>query len=245
MTTGLSYDGTVSGTNSYIDQIATMAVVDSSDVNFLTVLPQMITYAENRIYRDLDFISTVKSSSTHQVLAGQRNVSVGSDEFVTIQQINIIQPAGTSNPDLGTRTALLPTTKEFLDTVYSSVANSGVPTYFAMINQSNFIVGPWSNSNYYVEIVGTYRPNSLSSSNKTTFISTYFPDLFIMASMIYISAFQRNFGRMSDDPAMAQSYESQYNALLKGSIVEEFRKKFQSGGWTSMSPAVISSPSRG
>jgi hypothetical protein len=67
----------------------------------------------------------------------------------------------------------------------------------------------------------------------------------IMASMIYVSGYQRNFGRQSDDPAMAQSYESQYQALLKGAIVEEYRKKFESGGWTSMSPAVVSTPSRG
>ena len=66
-----------------------------------------------------------------------------------------------------------------------------------------------------------------------------------MASMIYISAFQRNFGRQSDDPQMAQSYESQYQALLKGGMVEEYRKKFEAGGWTSMSPAVVASPTRG
>jgi hypothetical protein len=66
-----------------------------------------------------------------------------------------------------------------------------------------------------------------------------------MASMIYVSAFQRNFGRQSDDPAMAQSYESQYQALLKGATIEEYRKKFQGSGWTSMSPSPIASPSRG
>ena len=52
MTTGLSYDGSVSGTTSYVDQIATMAVVDAANTEFLTILPQAITYAENRIYRD-------------------------------------------------------------------------------------------------------------------------------------------------------------------------------------------------
>ena len=32
--------------------------------------------------------------------------------------------------------------------------------------------------------------------------------------MIYVSAYQRDFGRQSDDPQMALSYESQYQALL-------------------------------
>jgi hypothetical protein len=65
-----------------------------------------------------------------------------------------------------------------------------------------------------------------------------------MASMIFVSGYQRNFGRASDDPAMAQSYEAQYQTLLKGATVEEARKKFESSGWTSQSPAVVSSPSR-
>ena len=95
-----------------------------------------------------------------------------------------------------------------------------------------------------VEVVGTYRPNSLSATNTTTFISQYLPDVFIMASMIYISAYQRNFGRANDDPQMAITYESQYQALLKGASVEESRKKFEASGWTSQGPAPIATPSR-
>jgi len=85
----------------------------------------------------------------------------------------------------------------------------------------------------------------LSATNPTTFISLYLPDVFIMASMIYVSGYQRNFGRQSDDPAMAQSYENQYQTLLKGAAVEEARKKFESTGWTSQSPSPVASPSRG
>ena len=106
-------------------------------------------------------------------------------------------------------------------------------------------MGPFPDNNYYVEIVGTYRPASLSSTNTTTYISLYLPDVMVMASMIYISGYQRNFGRQSDDPAMAQSYESQYQVLLKGAMVEEFRKKFESSGWTSQIPSPVASPSRG
>jgi hypothetical protein len=72
----------------------------------------------------------------------------------------------------------------------------------------------------------------------------YLPDLFIMASMIYVSGYQRNFGRANDEPQMAVTYESQYKGLLQSAIVEEARKKFQSSAWTSMSPAVAASPTR-
>jgi hypothetical protein len=44
---------------------------------------------------------------------------------------------------------------------------------------------------------------------------------------------------------MAVTYESQYNALLKGALIEEARKKFESSGWTSQSPTPAATPSRG
>jgi hypothetical protein len=65
-----------------------------------------------------------------------------------------------------------------------------------------------------------------------------------MASMIYISAYQRNFGKLNDDPQMAQTYESQYMTLLRGAAVEEARKKFEGSAWSSMSPAVAATPTR-
>jgi len=245
MTTGLSYDGSVSGTTSYIQQIATLAVVDPTDTAYVTILPQMITYAENRIYRDLDFLQTSTSITGYTLTAGNRTLTIPQGTLVVSEQINIITPVGTSNPNSGTRNSCLPTTKEFLDIVYGASSYVGMPVCFAPFNDNLFYFGPFPDANYSVEIVGTYRPDSLSSTNKTTFISLYLPDVFIMASMIYVSGYQRNFGRANDDPQMAVTYESQYNSLLKGAAVEEARKKFESSGWTSMSPAPVAAPTRG
>ena len=245
MTTGLSYNGTVSGTASYVQQIAELAVVDQTDVNYVAILPMMITYAENRMYRDIDFLFTSTAVTGYSVSAGSRQITIPDGVVVVSEQINLITPSGQSNPDAGTRTPLLSTTKEYLDAVYGSSTSTGVPQYYAPFNDNLFLVGPFANQNYYVEIIGTYRPASLSSTNLTTFISLYLPDVFIMASMIYISAYQRNFGRQSDDPAMAQSYETQYQALLKGAVIEEARKKYEASGWSSQSPSPVATPSRG
>ena len=257
MTTGLTY-------SQYVTQIATMAVVAETDAAFITILPSMVTYAENRMYRDIDFMFTSTSlhGTTFVLAAGNRNLSFNIDlasnsdaqagTFVVSEQINLLtdaegNAADTTNPDACVRVPLLPTTKEFLDAVYGSslTANRGQPQYFVPFNETLFFVGPVPDQAYPVEVVGTYRPNSLSASNTTTFISLYLPDVFIMASMIYISAYQRNFGRLNDDPQMAITYESQYQALLKSAIVEEARKKFDAAGWSSQSPATVATPTRG
>jgi len=252
MTTGLSYDGSVSGTTSYVNQIATMAVVDPTDTAYLTILPQMITYAENRLFRDLDFLFTQIATTSYSIAVNTRTVTVPAGTFVVPQQINLVTPAGTSNPESGIRVPLMPVTREFLDAVYSSSSATGQPKYFAVFGDStgtgiyNFLVGPYSDNTYTVEIVGTFRPSSLSATNLTTFISLYLPDLFIMASMIYIAAYQRNFSSaQGNDPQMPVTYETQYQTLLKGAMTEEYRKKFESAAWSSMSPAVVATPTRG
>ena len=257
MTTGLTY-------SQYVTQIATMAVVAETDAAYVTILPQMITYAENRMYRDINFMftSTSQHGASFILTPGNRNLSFNINlsannapaegTFVVSDQINLLTDAAgnaatTTNPDDCVRTPLLPTTKEFLDAVYGSslTANRGQPQYFVPFNETLFFVGPVPDQAYPVEVIGTYRPNSLSASNTTTFISLYLPDVFIMASMIYISAYQRNFGRLNDDPQMAITYESQYQALLKSALVEEARKTFESSGWSSQSPATVATPSRG
>ena len=250
MTTPMSYNGSVAGTTSYITQIATMAVVPETDAAFLTILPQMIAYAELRMYREIDFLFTSGSTTAYSLIAGNRSLNVPANTFpygtlVVPEQINVITPVGTTNPDLGTRVPLLPTTKEFLDAVYGSSSTTGVPQYWVPFDDYTFLVGPYPDASYTVEIVGTYRPASLSATNTTTFISLNLPDLMIMASMVYISAYQRNFGRANDDPQMAITYESQYQALLKGAMSEENRKKFEAAAWSSQNVSISATPTRG
>ena len=232
--------------NDYVQQISTMAVVPSTDANFQIIIPQMINYAELRIQRDLDFLSTQTENSSYSLTSGNNSLSIATSAFVTLQTIQVVAN--------GIRYPLLPVTKEYLQNAWGNSSSSGVPNLFAVyggdsatagLTSQNIIVGPWPDQSYPVILTGTIRSQPLSATNTTTFISTFLPDLMIMASMIYISAYQRNFGRQSDDPAMAQSYESQYQALKSGAMTEEFRKKFEAAAWSSMSPAPIATPSRG
>lgn len=241
----------------YVNQIALLAVVNPNDSNFQALLPSMIDYAELRIYRDLDLLSTSVAVTDPSIFLSQGDRRIdfpiqlpdGSGYFVVSDQINLILPAGTQNPNDGAaeRVALTPTTKEFLDAIFGSnaTANRGSPKYYAPLNETTFLVGPVPDQTYFVEVVGTFRPNSISSGNPATFISLYLPDLFVMASMIYLSGYQRNFGRQSDDPAMAVSYEGQYKTLLQSAMVEEARKKYEGPGWSAQGPTPLAAIPRG
>ena len=232
--------------SSYVQQIATMAVIPSNDTNFTIIIPQMISYAELRMQRDLDFLSTQISTTAYSFTANSNTLTLPTSQFIVPQTVEVVS-SGVSTP-------LLPVTKEFIQNVYGSGSTTGLPQYFAVYggdtattgNTSQYmIVGPIPNQSYSTILTGTVRSAPLSASNTTTYISTYLPDMFIMASMIYISAFQRNFGRLNDDPQMAQTYESQYQVLKNSALVEENRKKFEASAWSSYSPAPAATPTRG
>jgi hypothetical protein len=232
--------------SSYVQQIATLAVVPVTDQNYTIIIPSMIDYAELRMQRDLDFLSTQISTSSYAFTSGNNQLTLPTSQFIVPQTFEVIDGSGNSTP-------LLAVGKEFIQNVYGSGSTTGIPQYFAVYggdtattgNTSQYmIVGPTPNSGYTVRLTGTVRSAPLSATNTTTFISTYLPDMFIMASMIYISAYQRNFGRLNDDPAMAQTYESQYQALKASALIEENRKKFEATAWTSYSPAPAATPSR-
>lgn len=243
MTTGLDYSG-------FKKQIATMAVVDETDPAFLTVLPQAITYAENRICRDLDFLFTSVSNTQYRLTEGVRTLTIPADTFVVPEQMNIIVPMDILRDDTGSRIPLLEVTREFLDGFCSNPNVPDCPKYFAIFGNATgnitYGVGPYPDASYQVELVGTMRPNSLSAENSTTYISLYLPDLMVMASMIYVSGYQRNFGAtQANDPQQPISYETQYMTLLRGAMGEEFRKKAEAAAWSTKTPAIAATPSRG
>jgi len=224
-------------------QVATLAVVPEDDVNFLIVLPQAIEYAQLRMQRELDFLQS-STSITSGLSTANRSLITSPGLIVVSEQINVLLPAGSSNPDASERWPLTPTTKEFLDSVYGSASQKGLPLFFAPFNDNEFLVGPYPDAAYIAEIIGTVRFPLLSVSQPTNFLSLYLPDLMVAAAMVFISGFQRNFGAQADDPRMALSWSQQYQELLQGAMTEENRKKFEAAAWSSQSTSTSATPTR-
>ena len=214
-----------------VTALASEMVVPTTDDNFIAILPTILSNAELRLQRDLDLIdSTVRDSSTTFTLS-TRNFTLPSSlgTFIVVDQMNVITPQGTSDPESGTRNPLTQVSIDTLDALWPSSTGSTVPTYYAMMNQDLAIVGPFPDQAYTVEVVGTARFATLSTAVATNPLSVFFPDMYIAAALVEGAAYQRNFGAMSDDPKMALSWEAHYQALLKSAQTEENRKKFLLG----------------
>jgi len=232
---------------SYINDVANISLVNPVDAAFQAIIPRMISYAELRIYRELNLLETITRNSSNTLTANSRTFTVPS-EFVVVEGMNVITPASAPTADAGTRHPLTLTTREYMDHVWpNSTAPSAdsVPNAVAQINQSTYIVGPPPGQNFRVEVIGTIRPAPLSPQNTTTFLTEHLPDLFLAASLVFAFGYQRDFGQMSDDPNTAVTWEGQYQIAFKSAGIEELRKKWAADAWTPKQPNPVATPTRG
>lgn len=218
----------------YVSQLANLMVITSTDSNFQTFLPGCIDYAEQRIYRELDILNSRHVNTTNSFSTNARifNIPTDSGTYVVVENINAI------NSTSAVRYPLIPVTKEFMDAVYPSTAITGVPQYFATVTSTYYLVGPVADAPYQAEVIGTIRPTPLSSTNTFTFLTTYCPDLFMAASMVFAMGYMRDWGGESDDPKSSVSWEQQYQSLMASASQEQLRAKFMGSAWTPMMPAA-------
>lgn len=226
--------------DTWVSQLANLMVIGSTDANFLTFLPGCRDYAEQRIYRELDLLNNEATDSTTPASSGLRTFTLPSANgtFVVVDQINVITPAGQAAL-AGTRNPVVPVSRDFVDAVYpSGQNNTGIPQFYAMDGTGTIIFGPSPDAPYVVEVIGTRRPTALSSANTETWLSQNLPDLFMAASMVFASAYMRDFGAQADNPSLSASWEQQYQILKASALAEEVRKKYEGAAWTSQPAAA-------
>lgn len=227
---------------SYYAAIQTLVASQSPDTPFDTIFPDAIDYAEQRCYRELDLLQTVTVDTSVTLAAGARNATIPS-AFVVINGYNILTPVGSGAT--GLRNPLTPVSRDVIDMLWpGGTTATGMPVMFAQLTQWTVLFGPTPDQGYTLEIIGTQRPAPLTSTNDTTFLTLYLPDLFIAATMVFMSGYMRNFSSSGNDPQMAVNWESQYKALFASANSEEMRKKFNSSGWASLNPAPAATQPR-
>jgi hypothetical protein len=227
---------------SFLSAFALNLVVPQNDINFTSMLPNAIDDAEQRIRRDLDLLANVVSDQTGVLTPNSRNFTFP-QFFVVCERVNVFTPAGSTT----NRVQLIPVSLEFLNAVWpneTAPSVPSVPSYYAMLTDQTIVVGPAPDAAYEVEISGTVIPPALSASNATTWISTYLPDLFMAAAMIYGAAWQQNFSALGDNPAQGMTWSQIYTQKLQSAEVEEQRKRYASQAWSAKQPAPLATPPR-
>ncbi len=239
-----------------VETVSSVSGVNQFVTPLQTVVNQLLNYAELRIQRDIDALQA-RAPNTYTLTVANNVLSIPINDFLVIETLEVTQVSGST---IVNSWPLVPVSREFIQNCYSGVFSTGMPKYYAMYGDNfgdgdntniNVLLGPAPNSAYPVRVTGVIRMPSLAQFNTSgpadtsyTYISQFLPDLLLMASMIFISAYQRNFSANSDSKDMPVNYEQQYRTLLAGAIGEENRKKGMGSGWSAYSTPVSATPTR-
>lgn len=238
--------------NSFVSEIATITAITSGvlvngDTNFAGIMGGIIDYAEGRLWRDLDLPAARVTDTSVTMSSGVRTISLSTTQgtLLNLETVNLLTSAGATS-SFATRVPLTPASKAVIDAIYPSAAssNTGQPEFFARVSDTQLNLGPTPDQPYGTEVIATIRPAPLSAANSTTWLSANVPELMVAAGMVFAAGHMRDFGAQSDNPQMAQSWESQYSNLLRTMNNDALRMKFQSQAWTSEVPNAVATPPR-
>ncbi len=238
--------------SSFVSELATITaisstVLESGDNNFGGIIPAAVDYTEGRIYRELDLPVTSVTDTSVTMSSGVRSVSMSTTqgELLILQTVNIFTPAGATS-SYATRVPLVPASQAVINTIYPSAAsaNTGQPEFFSRISDVELILGPTPDQAYGTEVIATVRPNPLSASNSSTWLTQNYPELMIAGAMIFMAGYMRDFGAQSDNPQMSQSWESQFNNLLQSAKSDSERMQYAGSAWTSQGDGPLATPPR-
>lgn len=210
---------------SYVISLADLMNTPWDETEFQIMIPDAINYAELRMYRELNLVNTRVANTSANLTANSRTFNLptpATGPFITVTGLNVITPVG-STTSTGKRNQLVSRSRMFVDYIAdyeTASAASVIPTMYYMRDQDTVIVGPSPGAAFNMEVIGTIRPNPLSSTNTTTFLTQYFPDMFLNASMVYVC------GHMKDYAAQMQSWEALYKAQFESANLEETRKRY-------------------
>lgn len=168
-------------------------------------IPDIIMLGEQRVYRDL----RIRAMETALSTAISNGVLAVPNGYV---EMKVAYVSGTPVTKLNRRSL------EFMYENYPTRSANGIPKFFAR-EASNFIFGPYPDSNYTIKGVYYARLTALSVSNTTNWFTTNAPDVLLWASLAEAEVFLKN----DDRTALWEvKYQSAKNAVQAEDKAENF-----------------------
>jgi len=131
----------------------------NSEAVFVAEIPNFVKQTEDRI-QHLVQLPVFRKTSSVAMSASNKNFSTPSD-FVSVNSFAVLD--GSSN-----YTFMLNKDVNFIREAYPVSTTTGKPKYYALFDDSSFILGPTPDSGYGVELHYFYKPTSITTSGDGT-----------------------------------------------------------------------------
>tara|TARA_R110000796_G_scaffold145070_1_gene261696 strand:+ start:1487 stop:2122 length:636 start_codon:yes stop_codon:yes gene_type:complete len=174
--------------------------VESSDSTFVSNLPIFIQEAEQRILQNVQ-IPVFRKNVTGTSTADNTYLEMPSD-FLTPLSLAVID--GSNNYDY-----LLLKDVSFIRDYTPQVTTTGTPLYYALFDDTTFIIAPTPSSSFTFELHYVYNPQSITSSaDGTSWLGTNAGDTLFYGALAEAAIF------LKLDPNETQMFEARFTSGL-------------------------------
>lgn len=193
----MTYDELVTSIRNYTEVDAN--VFTSSVVN------TFITMAENQILREID-LDVFKLEVAGNLTSSNKFLTAPTDILAHRYMMITVD---------GDQIFLDFRDTSFMKEYWADGTATGVPKYYSVWDQNTFYLAPTPAQAYPVELGYIYRPQQLSSTNPTTWISTNAPEALLYACLIQAYSYTK--GPLE----MIQYFKQAYKEAVQGLGLEQ------------------------
>ena len=110
---------------------------------------------------------------------------------------------------------------------FNNLNSQGVPKYYSNWDQDTIVVAPTPDATYTIQLNYILKPDGLSSTVPTTYLSLQFPNGLLYACLTEAFSF------LKGPNDLLQLYEGKYKQVVEGFSIEQMgrrrRDEYQSG----------------
>jgi hypothetical protein len=187
----MNYGALVAAIKSY-----TESDFSTTDVNLF------ITQAEERIYNSVQ-IAYLRKNVTGTITINNKYLAVP-DDWLDTYSLALIDGSGNYN-------YLINKDVNFIREAFPLPTATGTPEYYALFDDSAFILGPTPDAGYSAELHYYYYPTSItngSTDSNTTWIGDNYSTVLLYGSLLEANIF------LKGEPDVMAEYQKRYDAAL-------------------------------
>lgn len=174
--------------------------LEVNETTFNDNIDVFVRAAEEDIFRQVQ-LPDLMQTSTANFIAGNQFLPVPS---------NFLSPYSLAVVVNGQYEMMLSKDHSFIRETYPGVSQQGVPRFYAVYNDANFLIGPVPDDDYVVELNYFYEPPSLTagSDSGTTWLSINAENAILFGTLI------QGYTYLKGDQDVAKQYVEQYQTAL-------------------------------
>lgn len=173
--------------------------VQSTETEFVSNIDTIIKQAENRIVKSVQ-LPDFRVNKTGNMTSGNQYLSSPSD---------FLAPYSLAVDNSGYEYLIFKDVN-FIREAYPDSSSTGTPKYYAIFDDSTFIVGPTPNDNFTVEIHYFYKPVSITESGDgTSWLGTNAESVLLYGCLVEAYTF------LKGEADLLQFYMTRYQEALE------------------------------